>query len=150
MSANNNLLSASQYEKQTNKKTFVTFNVNRRPVEQSECGFHSNWETFKEPVYWASVWRSYNFPIQIVSVKSPISLTLYVIEKNTKKSHSLKVPDMIHNIIPHFFQTVILVPKVQSQFSEFCGEIWCEYSKYFRRNQWKRCLEIRKRGHHTK
>ena len=29
-------------------------------------------------------------------------------------------------------------------FFEFCGEIWCEYSKYFsRKNQWKYCLEIK-------
>ncbi len=35
-------------------------------------------------------------------------------------------------------------------FLTFCGEIWCEYYKYFRRNQRKCCLEIRKRGHHTK
>ncbi len=64
----------------------------------------------------------------------------------------LKVPDMIHNIIPpNFFKpTLILVPKVKSYFSDFCAEIWCEYSKYFRRNQQKCCLEIRKRGHHTK
>ncbi len=66
----------------------------------------------------------------------------------------LKVSDMIHNIIPppqiFFKPTVILVPNVKSYFSDFCCAIWCEYSKYFRRNQQKCCLEIRKHGHYTK
>ena len=43
---------------------------------------------------------------------------------------------------PKFFQTIlILMPKIKSYFSDFCGEIWCDYSKYFRRNQWK-CLKL--------
>ncbi len=91
-------------------------------------------------------------------------------------TYTLKVPDMIHNIIPPKFShthcitvaiTFLYRPrysqfeyepvefvktwaltwlywcrvvgaiasfpapaKVQSYFSEFCGEIWCEYSKY--------------------
>ena len=42
----------------------------------------------------------------------------------------LKVPDMIHNIIPqNFFKhSVILVPKVESYFSGVRGEIGCENS----------------------
>ncbi len=39
----------------------------------------------------------------------------------------LKVPDMIHNITPpppiFFKPTLILVPKVLSYFSDFCGDI---------------------------
>ncbi len=44
---------------------------------------------------------------------------------------NLKVPGMLHNIIPHFcFQANI------------CVEIWCDYSKNFTRNQRKCCLEF--------
>ena len=49
-----------------------------------------------------------------------------------------KVSDMIHNNPPK--PTLILVTKVYPYFSDFCGEILCEYFKYFRRNQRKCCL----------
>ncbi len=77
---------------------------------------------------------------------------LRIIGHSITMGFNLKVPDMIYNIIPPIFfkPTVILVPKVSSDFSDFCGEIWCKYSIYLRRNQWKCCLEIRKHGHHTK
>ena len=44
--------------------------------------------------------------------------------------NNLKVPDMIHNIMPpNFFKhTVILVPKVETYFSDVRGEIGCENS----------------------
>ena len=42
----------------------------------------------------------------------------------------LKVPDMIHNIIPPIFfkHIAILVPKVVSYFSDVRGEIGCKKS----------------------
>ena len=62
---------------------------------------------------------------------------------------NLKVPDLIHNIIPHCFQTHCDFD-AKSLVIDCCGDIWCEYSKYFRRNQWKCYLENKRCGPNTK
>ena len=58
------------------------------------------------------------------------SLTWDMAQYNYVFHLGLKVPDMIHNIIPpkNFKHIVILVPKAESYFSDIHGEIGCENS----------------------
>ncbi len=79
-------------------------------------------------------------------------LSVFLKDRAWFNKHLLKVPDMITTSSPTNFSTPLwfLYQRFVIFFFYFCAEIWCEYSKYLRRNQQKCCLEIRKHGHQTK
>ena len=53
---------------------------------------------------------------------------------NTWRDNAICLYDPHHS--PNFFKPTLGLPKVESYFSDCCGEIFCVYSKYFlRRNQ---------------
>ena len=69
-------------------------------------------------------------PTDIIITRQSLTWDRPMAQYNYVFHLGLKVPDMIHNIIPPIFfrHTVILVPKVASYFSDLHGEMGCEYS----------------------
>ena len=79
----------------------------------------------------------------MLEIKDPIKTTKFECwisdqsnwEGKRLYGHMFEMVDTAFIVIEEH-RSLILV-KVKSYFSDFCGEIWCEYSKYFMRNQWK-------------